>query len=264
MKLPGIEIKRASQVVAGELRRMILYGSLAGVERLPPEPELAQQLGISHHHLREALRLLEQDGLLEVRRGHSGGIYLRSPDADVLARTFEGILARNRTPLADLMVARSVIEPACARLAAENASEAELDFLDSTIEQQAESELYIPELNAQFHVGVATAAHCQTLLLLMRSIERLVRDLDTTVDDPQLVVEQGRAHRAIVRELRKRDGQRAEYVMGRHLSGFEDRLRADGFDLSQRTVADALMRADSIQRQGGLHLRGFVGERDDR
>src|SRR5437868_4409242 len=81
-----IQLARASQVVAAELRSMILLGELDTSDRLPPEAEFAEQLGISRHHLREALRLLEQDGLVQVKRGHTGGIFLKQPNADVLSR----------------------------------------------------------------------------------------------------------------------------------------------------------------------------------
>src|SRR5438309_429977 len=123
-----IRIPRPSQVVAARLRTMILRGELDGDEnRLPPEAEFAEQLGISRHHLREALRMLEQDGLVRIRRGHGGGISPAVPDPEVLARTFEGILARQGTLLDDLMAARLIIEPAAAQLAARNATDAELE-----------------------------------------------------------------------------------------------------------------------------------------
>ncbi len=96
---------RASETLAAELREMILLGELDGDSRLPPEPVFAEQLGVSRHHLREALRLLEQDGLVRVRPGRNGGILLTAPTVDVLTRTFATILARNQTSIADLMTA---------------------------------------------------------------------------------------------------------------------------------------------------------------
>src|SRR5258708_7819114 len=96
-----IELERGSQVVARRLRAKILYGQLATEQRLPPEPEYAEQLGVSRNVLREALRLLEQEGLVEIRRGHTGGIFLTKPDVDVLVRLLKVILARSQVLVDD-------------------------------------------------------------------------------------------------------------------------------------------------------------------
>src|ERR687894_331668 len=138
-------VQRASRVVADELREMILYGPWRDHTKLPPAPELAAQLGISRHHLREALRLLEQDGLVEVRPGQTGGIFRTAPSAVLLSRMFEGLLASRGASLADLMLARQVIEPASARLAALHATNTELAELEMLIVEQEKSERYLPE-----------------------------------------------------------------------------------------------------------------------
>ncbi len=243
-----IDLRRASRIVADELRAMILYGPLQQRTKLPPAPELAAQLQISRHHLREALRLLEQDGLVEIRPGHTGGIFRAVPSADLLARTFEGILVTRGTLLADLMLARQIIEPAGARLAAIHATDDELDELDRVIAVQEAAEQYLPELNSTFHVAVAEAGHNQTIALMMRSIEVLMRDVDTSTGAPDLVLEQTRAHRALVDALRERDPERAEAVMRRHIVGFERRLRELGYDPATRSVAETIQSAESASR----------------
>jgi DNA-binding FadR family transcriptional regulator len=236
-------VKRASQQIADELRRLILHGELSEAEGLPPEPELAAQLGVSRHHLREALRLLEQDGLVKVRAGRNGGIFLTVPGVEVLARTFAGILARNNTPLHDLMAARMIIEPAAAEMAAQNATSAEVDALEAILEQQALLDEYsghANRLNTQFHVALTSAAHNQTLLLMMRSIESIIPTIDTSIRSSDLHAASLRAHRAIVRSLRARDGTQVADLMRRHIAGFEQELRERGVDLATRTVAESL------------------------
>ena len=236
-------VQRASRVVADELRAMILYGPLRQQTRLPPAPELAAQLGISRHHLREALRLLEQDGLVEVRPGQTGGIFRAVPSADLLSRTFEGLLASRGASLADLMQARQVVEPAGARLAALHATDAELAELERLIAVQEESERYMPELNSAFHVGVAEAGHNHTLALTMRSIELLMRELDVAMGEPALVLEQTQAHRALLRALRERKADHAEAVMRRHIVSFEERLHELSVDPETYSVAEMIRRA---------------------
>jgi DNA-binding FadR family transcriptional regulator len=242
-----IEVKRASQVIAAELRSMILLGELRDDEPLPPEPEFAARLGVSRHHMREALRLLEQDGLVMVRPGRNGGIFLTRPDVDVLKRAVGGILARNGTPLADVMAARLVIEPAAAEIAAGAATDGEIEELEAIIRLQEAEGAYSDGLNSRFHVALTAAAHNQTLLLMMRSLESMIRTTDLCVATPDLRAGSIRAHRAIVRALRARDGARLLSLMRAHLLGFEAELRRNGLDPAAPTVPEVLRAA---RRQG--------------
>ncbi len=244
----GPLVRRGSQLVADALRAMIVHGELATAHSLPPEPELAARLGVSRHHLREALRLLEQDGLVKVRPGRNGGVFLTVPGVEVLTRTFSLILARTGTPLRDLMAARLVIEPAAAAIAATEATEDEIAALEAIVEQQRTQERYTEHLNTQFHVTLAAAAHNQTLLLMMRSIESLIRNIDVSVSNPELKEGSYRAHRAIVRAVRARDPERVEDLVRRHLRGFEDLLPAMGLDPDTHTVADLLQMAERTRR----------------
>ena len=250
-------VRRPSQVVADELRAMILHGDLSDVESLP-EQEIAVRLGVSRHHLREALRLLEQDGLVRVRPGRNGGVFPAVPGVDVLARTFAGILGANATSLRDLMAARLVIEPAVAEIAATAASDDDLAGIEAILTRQAEQGRYEYRLNSQFHIAIAAAAHNQTLLLMMRSIERIIHTIDT-LDVSQFSADAGvtgedlrqgsyRAHRAILRALRARDPSGVADLMRRHLLGFEQRLGDIGWDPARHTVADVLQAA---HRTGG-------------
>lgn len=249
-----LRISRASQQIAAELRGMILYGSLSDRAQLPPEAEFAAQLGVSRHHLREALRLLERDGLVRVRAGRKGGIFLAVPDVDVLTRAFSGILARTGATLPDLMAARLVIEPGAAALAAEHATAAELDEIAALVERQAALGYYERDLNRRFHLAVAAGAHNQTLLLMLRSIADIIEIIDVELSRGRLNEESVRAHRAIVRALYARDSARAADLMRRHLLGFVERLRQSG------VAIDALRVADLLQASEGAKARSISEE----
>ena len=228
---------------------MILRGEMEESERLPPEPEFAEQLGVSRYHLREALRLLELDGLIEVRSGRNGGIFLTVPTADVLTRAFAGILARQGTTLADLFASRLIIEPAAAELAATAATEEELEAIRATLAQQ-EQDGYNSQINSLFHVQVAAAAHNDTVLLMMRSIESIVQDIDLIATQRSAAFGEGsgKAHRAIVHALEARDGPRARDLMTRHLQGFEAFLEANGIELRTMTVGSLMETAATMTR----------------
>lgn len=220
---------------------MILLGELDGEGRLPPEPVFAQQFEVSRHHLREALRLLEQDGLVRVKPGRNGGIFLTVPTVDVLTRTFATILARSNTSIADLMAARLLIEPAAAALAAREATEEEIDELEELVNSQEQGR----EVNNRFHVALTSAAHNRTLLLTMEAMRGLIRTVDRHAGTEELQAASARAHRRIVQAVRNRDAPAAAELLRRHLLGFEDELRARGIDLETQTVTELLRRANA-------------------
>jgi len=222
---------------------MILFGEFDGDSRFPPEPVFADQLGVSRHHLREALRLLERDGLVQVRPGRKGGIFLTGPTVDVLTRTFATLLARNQSSIADLMAARMVIEPAAAAIAAKQATEEEIRVLEDLVSLQEQGH----EVNNRFHVALTSAAHNRTLLLTMQAMRGLIRTLDRHAGTAEMQAASARAHRRIVEAVRNRDAATAADLVRRHLTGFEDELRARGVDLESQTLAD-LLRESAAER----------------
>lgn len=127
--MPRRSPQKVSHLLAADLRRQILNGELAAGQQLPPEPELTAQLGISRETLREALRILESQQLLEVKRGRGGGAVVRRPGLDGVSRYVALLLQLRKTTLAHLEEARSVIEPAAAEQVALRAQDHELDEL---------------------------------------------------------------------------------------------------------------------------------------
>lgn len=105
------EMVALSSRAADELRRRILSGGLAAGERLPTEATLMEELGVGRSTLREAVRVLEREGLVRVRQG--SGTYVAQPDrASLLAAAFGVTEATHITEV------RRVLEPAIARMAA--------------------------------------------------------------------------------------------------------------------------------------------------
>src|SRR4051812_49990470 len=85
---PQFKAPRMSEVVAGILRERIIDGELTDGDLLPKQDELLEEFRISRPSMREALRILENDGLLTVRRGNQGGSVIEVPTADTSAYTF--------------------------------------------------------------------------------------------------------------------------------------------------------------------------------
>jgi DNA-binding FadR family transcriptional regulator len=238
---------RMSYRVAEDLRRQILRGAFDREERLPSVPALAAQLGISQHHLREALRLLEQDNLVRVVSGRNGGIFIDPPERGSLTRSFGLVLARSGTLLKDLMQARAVIEPSLASLASTEATDDDLSLIAHILDSHSQPRTYRPGGNAEFHLAVAAATHNQTLLTMMTAMEQLLLSLDARVgrrsadlDGADLVGESFRAHRAIFRALQSHNSEQAASLTLRHVLGYQDAIAATGIDLATYEIADLI------------------------
>lgn len=120
---------KVSHLLAVDLRHMILTGELGADQRLPPEAELAAAFSVSKETLREALRILESQSLLEIRRGRGGGPVVRRPGIDAVSRYVALLLQLRRATLAQLEEARALVELPAAEQFALRATDADLDQL---------------------------------------------------------------------------------------------------------------------------------------
>ena len=118
LSMPRRNTQKVSHLLAGDLRRQILTGQLAADQQLPPEADLTARLQVSRETLREALRILESQQLVEIRRGRGGGAVVRRPGLEAVARYVALLLQLRKTTLAHLEEVRSVIEPPAAEQAA--------------------------------------------------------------------------------------------------------------------------------------------------
>src|ERR1700732_1260469 len=116
---------RIAEIVAHELRRQIIEGELSDGDLLPRQEVLVEQFNVSLVSLREALRILETEGLLSVRRGNRGGAVVHAPAKASAAYMLGLLLQSDYVPLVDLGTALQELEPACAALAAQRPDRAD-------------------------------------------------------------------------------------------------------------------------------------------
>ena len=112
---------RIAETVADELRRQIVDGELADGDLLPPQAVLVERFNVSLVSLREALRILETEGLVSVRRGNQGGAVVHAPTKASAAYMLGLVLQSEHVLLSDLGTALRDLEPTCAALAAATA-----------------------------------------------------------------------------------------------------------------------------------------------
>src|SRR6202171_4772895 len=115
----AVRSPKTAELVAGTLRRMVVDGQLKDGDFLPNEAELMAHFAVSRRPLREAVRVLESERLVEVRRGSRTGARVRVPGPEIVARPAGLLLEMSGATIADVMVARCGIEPVAARLLAE-------------------------------------------------------------------------------------------------------------------------------------------------
>ena len=114
-----VRVKKMSEVIADQLRAKIARGEISGGDVLPNERLLQEEFGVSRPTLREAMRILEVEGLLVTPRGGSKGAQITSPSSKQAARYAGLILQVRGTTLADIFALRTLVEPAAARALAE-------------------------------------------------------------------------------------------------------------------------------------------------
>jgi DNA-binding FadR family transcriptional regulator len=163
-----------------QLKSMILSGELTAGQRLPPERELAELLGVSRPTLREAVRALISLNILESRHGH--GTYVTSLDPALLAQPIDFILQLHAGSLAQLVEARKIIEPPLTRLATERATPEQLAALEALLRsRQAADDPSAPdwkrsaEIDIEFHRVIAEMSGNLVLATFLNSIKALSR-----------------------------------------------------------------------------------------
>jgi GntR family transcriptional repressor for pyruvate dehydrogenase complex len=194
-------------------------------DRLPPERELAQAMGVSRSSLREALRALSLLGVTEMR--HGDGTYLTALDPDALMRPFGLVLALSDGQLQELFEARRVIEPGLAALAAARADDETLEALRLCVGESAatvEDEDAFMRADLELHSLIARAASNSILWHVIGSISGMgIASRRRTNPLPGLREQSAEDHREIVDAIEARDPAAAAAAMLRHLENVQNR-----------------------------------------
>jgi DNA-binding FadR family transcriptional regulator len=201
----------------------IRLGVLTPSTRLPPERELADELGISRSTLRQALTTLVQSGHLVSRRGRSGGTFVAEEPPLVQERSPELLDSDHARAVLDY---RITVETGATVLAAERASADDLARLDGFTDKMAATQgarfhVY-RRADVRFHIGLAEACHSPRLVAAMTEVQGQMTDLIERIAHPDEVLTRSNAqHRRLVAMLRAKDVGNAVKVMRDHCAGTE-------------------------------------------
>lgn len=166
------------QLIADELRSLILSGELSDGESLGREPDLVERFGVSRPSLREALRILEAEHLITVVRGVNGGVVVNAPDSRITARTAAMVLQARNVSVADVLEARLLLEPLATRAIASMRNRrrvvAELRALVDEVEASMEDAEAFGATWAAFADQLVALAGNQTLAIVDEMLNEIV------------------------------------------------------------------------------------------
>jgi len=230
VKFRSVRVTRASDDVLRQIKASILDGKLEPGARLPAEKELAEQFGLSRITIRDALRVLESQGLVEIKVGAGGGAFVTQPDAQRLSALLTDLLRLQKASMKELVEARLVIETAIVTFAAERATVSDFEAMQRAIDAaRAGRSLGDPRFTSHsvdFHIALAEAAKNPVLLFTVSSFRTLFYEtLDKLLPDDAMAQRAIKDHQQLLNAIKARDDQRARELMHKHLTYFQVRVQ---------------------------------------
>ena len=217
-----VSVSRTSHAIVEQIQELIKSGTLTAGDRLPNERALCEQFGVSRVTVREALRILEANGLVEVRVGSHGGSFLTTPSPEIVGDNLAHLLSLSDISGSAATEARQIYETAMLPLVIERATTEDIAELHSLVAQASESLTageYSPEMSAEFHMRLAACTHNSAITALMKSFYGpILTSLSTAKAAAPVMGERGiEEHRVIVDAIDARDLDRATRILQEHL-----------------------------------------------
>jgi DNA-binding FadR family transcriptional regulator len=218
-------------VIVDQIRVLIRSGELAAGDRLPSERELCERFGVSRVTVREALRVLEANGLVEIRVGARGGAFVTAPSSRLVGEGIADLITLSAMSAAEVTEARIVIELGIIPLVCERATEEDVAALYEICDRSSaalEDDEYPLALSAEWHARYAQSAHNAAVAMLVESLhDPLIMSLERAREAAPLHGRRGaEEHRALVDAIVDRDVPRATTLMKTHLERTAERLAA--------------------------------------
>lgn len=227
VEIEPISIPKAAVVLANSLREQILDGRIPEGQTLPNERDLAVKAGLSRPSVREALRILEVEGLVVTRPGRTGGAEVVRPDVSMIERSMETYIRGKGIRLQSVLEAREAVEPQAARLAARHWNDEDWLDLQESHERLLSQLGHLPHFlkaNFDWHKAVVKASHNELLIAFISSIAQpLYAATDLRgFNSPDVRQAVAVAHGKVMDALRARDADAAWRRMGRHVGAYHD------------------------------------------
>ncbi len=217
----GLVVLKAAQALAQTLKGDILAGRTQPGQTLPPPDDLARQYQVSRPTVREALNLLESQGLVRLKRGPRGGAIVQRPDHRAITRALADLLEYEHVTLAQILEVRAILEPAAARMAASRVTPEDLRALEQSVREMeakaGDGAAWLAN-GISFHTVVFRASRNPVLGAFMDSLSHIMYPRAESAGTPPearpVALEE---HRAVLASLARGDGDAAERAMAHHM-----------------------------------------------
>jgi DNA-binding FadR family transcriptional regulator len=244
-----LQMPKAAAMAAAAVRRKIVRGELKADDALPPESELMKQFGISRPTLREALRILEAEGLIVVRRGARGGARVQAPSPQTAVDYVGLVLEFDGTSVEDVLTAQAVLEVGSVRELAMSASPAAIAQLEEILAEEARTLGDIDGFNAataRFHTVLPELSGSKTLALMGHMLSKIIlkhglvvasvqRKPTSSSRIPTWQKRSHEVHKAVLDLIKARDAKQAADLWDAHLRA---NMKATLADTPKNTVLD--------------------------
>ncbi len=227
--LSRVTLGRISEVIVDQIRLLIRQGQLSAGDRLPSERELCERFGVSRVTVREALRVLEANGLVEVRVGARGGAFVTAPSSRLVGEGISDLISLATLSAMEVTESRMVFELGIVPLVSERATDDDIAALYEICDRSSaalKGDEYPLELSAEWHIRYARATHNRAIAMLVESLHGpLLMSLERAREVAPLHGRRGvEEHRALVDAIAERSVRRATQLMRTHLGRTADRL----------------------------------------
>lgn len=225
-----VRVPKTAELVAKQIRDAIIRQELVDGDTLPAESHLIAEFGVSRPTIREAVRILESEGLVAVVRGARGGARISSPNYSMIERAAGITLQAQRVTIGDLYEMRTLIEPPAARLAAERNSEVAVPILRQFVAgemRQISDRFAVTIMIAEFHRLLMELSGNKTLNVFSQALHGLVAahlslsQRSRPEMDPELSQRQLRyglkSHSRLIDLIEAKDGAAAEAHWQAHM-----------------------------------------------
>jgi GntR family transcriptional repressor for pyruvate dehydrogenase complex len=228
-------VEPAYKAVSAQIERAIVGGDLPLGAALPTEQELAERFGVHRSTVREAIRQVEQEGLLQRREGRR--LFVCMPGANDLTPRATRFLMLQQTTFHELWELAVSLEPLAARLGAQRAQPQDLQALQDNLvaSRQCSDDAAMAQLDVQFHALVGRASHNHALMLAREPAGLLYNPtlLQVFAHLPQARQRNLVAHQRIVDALERRDADAASEWTAKHMVDFQRGFALAGLDMAE-------------------------------
>jgi GntR family transcriptional regulator, transcriptional repressor for pyruvate dehydrogenase complex len=217
-----VSSNRMSEAIVEQIRGLIRSEQLRPGDRLPSERDLGERMGVSRVTIREAMRVLEAGGLIEIKVGAKGGAVVTSPSSTRLGTGLADLISLSPLTASEVTEARLVVELGIIPAVVERATDEDIaDLRKMVLAHQAalDAGTYDMPMSAAFHVRVAACAHNAAIEMLVQSFHGplLMSLREAQVAAPLMGHRGTNEHRAFVEAIARRDQAKATEIMRTHL-----------------------------------------------